>query len=231
MVESGSRGWSRREVLKAGAAFGALWGLLFPESSLVILGLVLGFFSGLLGLGWKRILLGVGTGLATGLLMTAIAPAINPAILGGLVVGLVAFAIYWYFSPSSEWVNCDRGCTLNLAGKAILTLPPEGISGPLKLQAGDIPAVELMARGVEDDPADDIGFPTSAWTWANCCTDGGAISPLGSSFDITITPDFNPTVPAPLNPGTIDFWKFLTGSGEEILDMDKAITIRGAGSP
>jgi hypothetical protein len=80
-----------------GAAFGALWGLVFPDMSLVVLGLILGFFSGLFGLGWKRILLGMGTGLAAGLLMAAIAPAINTAVLGGLVVFAYRLLSAWLF--------------------------------------------------------------------------------------------------------------------------------------
>ncbi len=80
-----------------GAAFGALWGLLFPDISLVVLGLLFGFFSGLLGLGPKRILLGTGTGLAVGLLATAAAPALNTAVLGGLVIFLYRLLAAWLF--------------------------------------------------------------------------------------------------------------------------------------
>ena len=80
-----------------GAAFGALWGLVFPELSLVVLGLILGFFSGLFGLGWRRIQLGMGTGLAAGLLMATIAPAINTAVLGGLVVFVYRLLAAWLF--------------------------------------------------------------------------------------------------------------------------------------
>jgi hypothetical protein len=80
-----------------GAAFGALWGLLFPDLSLVVLGFVFGFFSGLMGFGWKRILLGMGTGLVIGLLATAIVPALNTAVLGGLVVFVYRLLAAWLF--------------------------------------------------------------------------------------------------------------------------------------
>jgi hypothetical protein len=69
-----------------GAALGALWGLLFPDLSLIFLGFVLGLFSGILGLSWKRIRLGLWTGLVLSTLAVMFYPELQPAILGALIV-------------------------------------------------------------------------------------------------------------------------------------------------
>jgi len=76
----------------------------------------------------------------------------------------------------------------------------------------------------------DLNTVPSVWLWNQFNTDGGAISPLGTSFTIGLTPSF-PTEGG-LSPGFITEWKFLSDTGEGIeqitLDELTAITIRRA---
>ena len=68
-----------------GAVFGGLLALIFSGLNLVIMGLIIGFVSGLLGLNWRTLLLGTAVGLAAGLIVTGTAPQISAALLGALV--------------------------------------------------------------------------------------------------------------------------------------------------
>lgn len=69
-----------------GAATGALWGLLFPNLSLVFLGILFGLFSGAMGLSWKRVRLGFWIGVIAGTLAAYYVPELSTAVLGGLIV-------------------------------------------------------------------------------------------------------------------------------------------------
>jgi hypothetical protein len=70
----------------SGAALGALFELILPNLDLVIVGLILGLLSGLLGLAVNRLLLGVGTGLVLGLIAQVAYPDVNAALLGGAIM-------------------------------------------------------------------------------------------------------------------------------------------------
>jgi uncharacterized membrane protein len=70
----------------AGAVLGALLGMLFTGLSPTVIGLILGFLSGLFGLRIKKILLGITTGGVLGFLVQTYLPGLNPAIFGALVV-------------------------------------------------------------------------------------------------------------------------------------------------
>jgi hypothetical protein len=61
------------------------------------------------------------------------------------------------------------------------------------------------------------GISTVAWTWSPCCTDGGALSPSSSTFEITINPTFT---------SGISFWTYLTGTSEIALDPSESVIIR-----
>lgn len=88
--------------------------------------------------------------------------------------------------------GCDQNSTL--AGKVDF------------LFDGVVP--DTAAFVVKDDPGDSYTdtattAPTAAsWGWLLCCTDGGAIGFLECPFEITITPDFHPTI----GTSPIDTW-------------------------
>jgi hypothetical protein len=69
-----------------GAVVGALLALIFVDLNLVIIGLLIGFISGLLGLNWRTLLLGTAVGLASALVATAVYPQLSATLLGALVV-------------------------------------------------------------------------------------------------------------------------------------------------
>ena len=69
-----------------GAVIGGLLALIFSDLNLVIMGLLIGFFSGLLGLNWRTLLLGTAVGLAVALIGTAVYPQLSPALLGAFVL-------------------------------------------------------------------------------------------------------------------------------------------------
>jgi hypothetical protein len=73
----------------------------------------------------------------------------------------------------------------------------------------------------------------SFWEWNQFNTDGGAVSPLGTGFEITITPSFPVGGLEPDYQGQIQAWKFLSGmNGTTVsgLDRTKPIKIRRVGS-
>jgi len=80
-----------------GAMLGALLTLLLPSINLLLLGIIIGFISGLFGLHWQRILLGTGTGLVCALLATNLYSQINAAVLGALVVFIYRLLNAWLF--------------------------------------------------------------------------------------------------------------------------------------
>lgn len=80
-----------------GASFGALWGMLFPNLSLIFLGLVLGLVSGVMGLGWNRVRLGFWTGIITSTLAAFFVPTLPAAVLGGLIVFIYRILSAWRF--------------------------------------------------------------------------------------------------------------------------------------
>lgn len=73
---------------------------------------------------------------------------------GLLVVVAVALALFWLFSrpgQPNDFVTIDPsiGITLPLGAGAELTLPPEGLSGPLRLKASAISTDQLPAENPE----------------------------------------------------------------------------------
>jgi uncharacterized membrane protein len=70
----------------AGAILGAIMGMLFPGLSLTVIGLIIGFLSGIFGLRVNKILLGIITGGVLGFLAQTYYPELNPSIFGVLVI-------------------------------------------------------------------------------------------------------------------------------------------------
>ena len=69
-----------------GAALSALLGLIFPNMNLIVLGLVLGLFSGAFGLRIMSLGLGLVIGIALGVIAEIYFPTLNEAVFGALIV-------------------------------------------------------------------------------------------------------------------------------------------------
>ncbi len=104
--------------------------------------------------------------------------------------------------------------------------PHDGSGGAATFAISGIPGgTNWTVKDDNEDPYAIVGgASTVSWAWANCCTDGGALSGgLNGEFWIMIDAAFNEDAEKdPLNPGTIDAWKFLT---TEAIDLDAAQTL------
>jgi hypothetical protein len=97
---------------------------------------------------------------------TAVLPAHKPrrrlslAAIGGgglLVVIVAALAVFLVIrqqgpgAPGAVAIGAE-GSTLSLANGAQLTLPPEGLSGPLRLRASALPVDQFLTASPEEEP-------------------------------------------------------------------------------
>jgi hypothetical protein len=85
-------------------------------------------------------------------------PFLLAVMVGGalLVIALAALGIFFLTrqpKPEGAVAISEAGGTLNLADGAQLTLPPEGLSGPLRLRAKAIPAAQFQADSLADNAA------------------------------------------------------------------------------
>jgi len=99
-------------------------------------------------------------------------------------------------------------------------IAPDATGGSAQFSFSGIPAdAEFVVRDdageVPSGPIGDTAVGT--WTWSPCCTDGGALSPLGSEFEITITPTSFSGITA---------WKYLTSTDPIALDLGLRVTIK-----
>ena len=101
--------------------------------------------------------------------------------------------------------------------------PTDGSGGKAVFTFAGVPTGTTFV--VRDDGGE-ASLPTSTWRWADCCTDGGALSgTLNGSFHIDIDPSFPAT--GGLNPGKIDAWEFLTPGDDDDSSDDSGLTAIG----
>ena len=95
--------WHRlTTAVLVGAAFAVLISLIFSQAGPVVIGLIVGLFTGLLGLGPRKLALGIGSGLLVGLASALIADIANPAIIGGAAVLFYRLALLLIFKDSES---------------------------------------------------------------------------------------------------------------------------------
>jgi hypothetical protein len=85
-------------------------------------------------------------------------PLLLGILIGGglLVVAIIALALFWLMRPQEQsdvvTIEPAKGGTVKLANDRVeLTLPPEGLSGPVRLNASAISADQLRVGDIADE--------------------------------------------------------------------------------
>lgn len=99
-----------------------------------------------------------GAALTQGQAKSSRSPLLWIALIGSglLVVAIVALVFFWLMQPSgpSDFVTIEpaKGGTVKLENDTVeLTLPPEGLSGPVRLKASAVSVDQLRAGSTEDE--------------------------------------------------------------------------------
>lgn len=173
-----------------GAAIGAVAG--FFTSNLVLVGLIMGLLAGLLGLGPRKLLLGVVLGLAAGFAAATYVPDFNAAVLGGGIIFLYRILLLLLFNESAPLQVAGEQVPLE---EARYVVPYQAHSAYIGADYAEVLAQET--RGICTRNKPDIGIVESIDALGGPHFNPHLIDPLirefyehTSRFSLTIVPEW-----------------------------------------